>query len=347
VVTRDLIVVGASAGGVEALREFVSGLPEDLSAGVLIVLHLPTTAYSALPAILNRAGPLPVEHASEDDPIPRGRILVAPPDRHLLVRGHRIVLGRGPKENGHRPAIDPLFRSAARWFGPRVVGVVLSGTLDDGAAGLAAIHERGGVAVVQDPEDAVYPSMPQAAIRAVPSALSAGTAELGTVMAQLCRQQVPEPTPVVEGDLGLEADMADMDEQAMADPDRPGTPAGLSCPDCHGAMFEIDDGTLIRYRCRVGHAWSPETLLVEQVEEAEAALWMAVRSLEEKGALHRRLADRGQSTMSRDYHHERAREADDSAAIIRDLLRASQVVDLQIAEASPPLRNRLRDSFGR
>ena len=164
---REVVAVGASAGGVEALRELVGHLPADFDATVLVVLHLPTSAFSALPSILDRAGPLPALTAEDDMPLKSGTVVVSPPDRHLTVRDGRVVLGHGPKENGHRPAIDPLFRSVARWFGPLGIGVVLSGTLDDGAAGLITLKELGGTAFVQDPETAMYGGMPPAALQAV------------------------------------------------------------------------------------------------------------------------------------------------------------------------------------
>jgi two-component system chemotaxis response regulator CheB len=256
-------------------------------------------------------------------PLDPGTILVAPPDHHLLVHGSRITLGRGPKENGHRPAIDPLFRSAARWHGPHVVGVVLSGALDDGAAGLWTVAERGGVAVVQDPETATYDGMPRAAVRAVPNATLTHIDELAKVLTELCREDVGDPKRPAWHDLDTEVGVAEFDEAAMGGPHRPGRPAAMTCPDCNGAMFEFDEGDLVRYRCRVGHAWSSESLLMQQVETAETALWAAIRALEEKASLHRRIIkDMSRpSALTEAYHAERATEAERSAAALRDLLR--------------------------
>ena len=319
---RDVVAVGASAGGVEALRDLVRQLPADLPATVLVVLHLPTTAFSALPAILDRASSLTTAPAWDGAPLKPGTILVAPPDRHLIVRDDHVVLGRGPKENGHRPAIDPMFRSVARWCGPRAIGVVMSGTLDDGAAGLATIAERGGKAVVQDPEHALYDGMPYAALRVVPDALTASGAELARLIVKLCEEDVQAQAPPPDKVLRTETDIAALVEDSLAGEDRPGRPAAMTCPDCQGAMFVLEEGNLVRYRCRVGHAWSPESLLMEQLESAEAALWAAIRTLEEKATLHRSLADRSVGTrVAHGYHEERAEEAVNSAAVLRDMLR--------------------------
>jgi two-component system chemotaxis response regulator CheB len=326
---RDLVVVGASAGGVETLRELMHHLPADLPATVLVVLHMPTTAFSALPSILSRVGRMTVCNAEDGAPLNRGDVLVAPPDRHLVVRGDQVRLGRGPKENGHRPAIDPLFRSAARWRGSRVVGVVLSGTLDDGAAGLWTIAERGGAAVVQDPAHALYDGMPRAALRAVPTAHVASGEELAKLLVELCSEELDAVVPPVAHDLEVESEIPEMDEAAFVDTDRPGRPAAMTCPDCNGAMFELEEGSLVRFRCRVGHAWSAESLLVEQVESAETALWAAIRALEEKAALHRRMAGDAipAHSVSAEYHDDRAGEAERSAAVLRDMLRTPMTAD--------------------
>jgi two-component system chemotaxis response regulator CheB len=188
--SRDLIVVGASAGGVQALRDFVSGLPADLPAAVLIVLHLPAHGTSALPHILKRSGPLPATTARNGDPLEHGRILVAPSDQHILIRDGRITLTDGPTENGHRPAVNALFRSAALVAGPAVAGVLLSGVLDDGVAGLAAIAARGGTVVVQDPAEAIYPSMPELALRHVRADYVLAAADMGAVLRRIALEQV-------------------------------------------------------------------------------------------------------------------------------------------------------------
>ena len=188
--SRDLIVVGASAGGVQALRDFVSGLAPDLPAAVLIVLHLPAHGTSALPDILKRSGPLPATTAQNGDPLEHGRILVAKSDRHILIRGRRIMLSDGPTENGHRPAVNALFRSAALAAGPAVTGVLLSGVLDDGVSGLAAIAARGGTVVVQDPAEAIYPSMPELALRHVRADYVLRAADMGDVLRKIALEQV-------------------------------------------------------------------------------------------------------------------------------------------------------------
>ena len=210
---HDIIVVGASAGGVEALGELVSLLPADLPAAVFIVLHIPAYGTSVLPGILSRRGPLPAVHPADGEAIRQGRIYVAPPDHHLLLEKDGTVrLTRGPHENGHRPAVDTLFRSAARAYGPRVIGVVLTGTLDDGTAGLQVVKRRGGLAVVQDPEEALFASMPRAAIEAVAVDHVAALAEIGSTLARLAHLPAPaESEAPVTPDLEDEVKVAEFD----------------------------------------------------------------------------------------------------------------------------------------
>ena len=290
---RDVIVIGASSGGVKALTELAHALPPGLPAAVFVVCHFPVTSFSRLPEILSRHGPLLAAHAQDGEPVLPGRIYVAPPDYHLLLKNGHVKLARGPTENSNRPAVDPLFRTAARRYGRRVVGVVLSGVLDDGTAGLQAIKERGGIAVVQDPEDALYSGMPENALNHVAVDHAVPAAALGPLLARLAAEPPPaddDPPPSQEMD--METDMAELELEAMQDFNRPGEPSGFACPECGGALWELRDGELIRYRCRVGHAFSPDTLLAEQSDALEAALWSALRALEERAALAHKMAER-------------------------------------------------------
>jgi two-component system chemotaxis response regulator CheB len=319
---HDIVVVGASAGGVEALVRLVKALPEDPPAAVFVVLHIPALATSALPDILSRQGRLPATHAKDGEPIESGHIYVAPPDHHLLFKDEQVHLSRGPRENGHRPAIDPLFRSAAREFGARVVGVVLSGALDDGTAGLVAVKGRGGVSVVQDPEDALYRGMPTSAIEGDHVDQVLPVPDIAALIATLARESAPDVAPPVSELLKAEDDMADLSMDAI-ERDNPGRPSAFSCPDCNGVLWELREGEVIRFRCRVGHAWSPESLLSEQREALEAALWVALRSLEERASLARRMAaparERGHR-MTAARFDEQAEESDRAAELVRKLL---------------------------
>ena len=290
---HDIIVVGASAGGVEALVELVRDLPPDLPAAVCVVLHLPAGGTSVLPQILGRAGPLRAAHARDGEPLHHRRIYVAPPDHHLMLEPGRVRLFGGPRENGHRPAVDVLFRSAALTFGPRVVGVVLSGTLDDGTAGLLAIKRCGGVAVVQQPADARYSGMPDSALQHVVVDHCVPVREMPAVLTRLAHEPAgPPPEPSSEDRLQIELRSLAMDPTLLNSDERPGEPAVYACPECHGTLWEVHDGDLMRYRCRVGHAFTAEWLLVEQSHHLEAALWMALRALEEKASLAARLRQR-------------------------------------------------------
>ncbi|WP_244180021.1 chemotaxis protein CheB [Amycolatopsis pretoriensis] len=251
---RDVVVAGASAGGVEALRALARSLPADFLATLLVTMHLPPGARSALPMILDRAGPLPALPATHGAPLRPGVIYVAPPDRHLLVDNGSVILTRGPAENGYRPAINATFRSAAVGAGPRTIGVVLSGTLDDGAAGLRAVADRGGVAVVQDPADALYRGMPDSALAAVDAEFVLPANELGAALDKLTRAPV---------------DSAD------------------APPPSAGLLLEVGDAG--QYRCRIGHAWSTEALPGAHDTEFQRTLWTALRSLDEKAGFDERL----------------------------------------------------------
>jgi two-component system chemotaxis response regulator CheB len=317
---RDIIVMGASAGGVEALSEVVSGLPRDLNAAVFICLHLPPTAVSVLPTVLQRHTALDVASAADGEPIKPGRIYVAPPDHHLLLRRGTVRLSRGPKENGHRPAVDTLFRSAASAYGRRVIGVVLSGTLDDGARGLHVIRLRGGAAVVQDPDDAVFPGMPASALEAVPNAIRATTGDMGALLGRLSESPIQ-----VEGREPM-ADEQGADEVETSDGwlrEREATPSVFTCPECHGTLFLTEGGGVESFRCRVGHGFSAESLLADQSGSLEAALWTALRALEERNDLMRRMTERarqqGQLNAAERFE-ERVVDGDRNIGLIKQVL---------------------------
>jgi two-component system chemotaxis response regulator CheB len=273
---RDIIVIGASTGGLELLLDLASELPEKLPAALLVVLHTSPGHLSSLPELLTSQGALPAVHPQHGDEISPGRIYVAPPDNQLLVRAGYVEVVRGPKENGHRPAVDPLFRSASWSYGSRVVGVVLSGHLDCGTAGLMSVKARGGVAVVQDPRTASAPDMPRSALRRVAVDHVVEPPELPGLLARLTAEEAPPSPPH-----GKAVDELEGRE--------PGSPAELVCPLCHGVLTEAKVGEFRHFRCHVGHAFSLDSLLGEQSEDVERALWAAVRSLEEGAALSRRL----------------------------------------------------------
>lgn len=292
---RDLVVIGASKGGVAALRTLVGSLGADFPAAVLVVQHLSAEYPSQLAEILAREAKLPVGRAVDGEPIRPGRVYVAPPDHHLLVDDGVVRVSRGPKENRMRPSVDALFRSAAFVYGPRVVGVVLTGHLDDGTAGLYAIKDRGGVAVVQSPLDAEAPSMPQNALLYVEVDHVLPLAEIGPALARL----VAEPVYAARGGdsqkIRIEAGVARDDMAQKKGVTIIGDPSPYACPECHGVLFEIVDGRLKRYWCRTGHVSSPLALMAELAEAVEAALWMGLRALEETEAYANELAERASS----------------------------------------------------
>ena len=323
VATHDIVVIGASAGGVEALSSVLADLPRDVRAAVLVVLHL-ARGRSMLPEILSRAGRLHAFHPEDGDPLEYGRVYVARPDHHLVVEPGKVRIVHGPTENGCRPAVDPLFRSAARVYGPRVVGIVLTGALDDGTAGLAAVKEAGGVAIVQDPEEAFAPSMPSSARALVAVDHVLPVREMGLLITELTREETGSPTlkSTAPHVVAMEPDLAPP-HVALHETDRPGKVSVFTCPECHGTLWEADERGIVRFRCRVGHVYSAESMLSAQTDSVDRALWTALRSLEERAALTHRLAERAEQRnhkwVARAFT-ERADAADSHAAVIRELL---------------------------
>jgi two-component system chemotaxis response regulator CheB len=326
---HDMVVVGASSGGVDALRRVIRRLPANLDAAVFVVLHMSPSRESALPSILAREAALGVVQAEDGEPIRRGMVYVAAPGRHLIVRPGHMALTAGPTENRVRPSVDALFRSAAVAYPGRTIGVVLTGNLDDGAAGLAAIKRCGGLAVVQDPSEAFASSMPQAALDATDVDHVAFLDEMGQLIARLVAE------PAIEGvaappDMVAEVASAFLIEQPIgeihADGKGASVPAPLACPACGGGLMPAGAEELSRvprYRCHVGHTYSARTLIEALGDDMERALWVALRSLEERIALLEVLArdqeERERALSGRQYR-DRADELRGSVKRIRDLL---------------------------
>jgi len=286
---RDILAIGASAGGFGALRYLAGEFPPDFPASVLVVIHLSSHFQSSLDAILSQSGPLPASFATDGARMEPGRIYIGPPDSHLLVADQdRLQLGHGPRENNCRPAIDPLFRSLALCCGARSVGAVLTGTLGDGAAGLQTLKQCGGISVVQEPSDADFPEMPMAALSKSKPTHVASLAGMPALFQKLVKQPVAPPVNVPP-EVRYEVNVAAGGPGSMSEMDRIGERSLFACPDCHGVMWEIKDGDLIRYRCHVGHAYTAELMSLALDENLTRALASGLRALDERVALAQRL----------------------------------------------------------
>lgn len=289
--TKRLIVIGASSGGIEALRTIVGSLPADLAVPVCVVVHLAPSSPLILSDILGRASRLPVEDAKTGAVILDGHIYVAPPDHHLLIEPGKLRLSKGPKENRARPAIDPLFRSAAQIHGPAAIGVILTGNLDDGTAGLWAIKQLGGIAIIQDPEDALHPSMPKNAAAHVPIDYVEPLANIGPLLAHLATRPVEERAPSTNpSSLDIEVEIAAGRNAVDAGVETLGEPSSFACPDCHGVLRHIKEARPLRFRCHTGHAYSLANLAADINDRIEGAIWNAARALEEKSLLFEAMA---------------------------------------------------------
>jgi len=301
---NQIVVIGTSAGGVEALRTIVASLPADFAAPVCVAMHMSPQSPGILSDLLDRVGPLPSTNARSGERLCPGRIYVAPPDFHMVVEPGAIRLTKGPKENRFRPAIDPLFRSAAQVYGPGAVGVLLTGNLDDGTAGLWAIKHLGGIAVVQDPEDAMFPDMPRSAIDHVEVDYVAALKDIGPLLGTLVAKPIEERAvkvverPVPEY-LEIEMKIAREENALDAGIERVGPPSPFACPECHGVLLELKEGNRTRFRCHTGHAYSISSLLSASSEAIEDALWNAIRALEEGDRLLTEVAAHVKST-----HHD-------------------------------------------
>ncbi|MBV9251375.1 MAG: chemotaxis protein CheB [Acetobacteraceae bacterium] len=285
---RDVVSIGTSAGGVEALLFLAKHLPQRFPATILITIHLPSHFRSTLDDILSRAGPLTASFAEDGEPTKKGHMHLAPPGRHLLLDGDRLALGSGARENNARPAIDPMLRSAAVCCSGRTVGVVLTGTLGDGASGLWALGRSGGITVVQDPRDAAFPEMPSNALSQIQPDHVAPLAQIPALLERLTHEPAGQALPLPEG-IRFEVEVARNGISEMDRMDRIGRRSVLSCPDCGGVMWEIGENDLVRYRCHIGHAYTAEMMSVAMDEALRRALASAKRGFQERRALMEKL----------------------------------------------------------
>lgn len=319
---KDIVVIGASAGGLTALQTILPSLPWDLPAAIFIVLHTTEESPGLLPEILNRRSNLPVLYAVHNAPILPSRVYVAPGGpRHMLLDRGKVRLEPGPRENRNRPSIDALFRSASLAYGQRVTGVVLSGNLDDGSAGLADIKRRGGIAIVQDPEEADAPSMPTSAMEATEIDFVLSAHDIGAKLVEIAAAEAPEKIQIIpNGNQNMEA-----------------TGQTYVCPECGGVLEETREAEMVRFRCRVGHIYSPESLMADQSLATERALWAAIRSLEEQAEFSERLATssrlKKRSRLARRFS-EKAQTSRDDATLLRGLLErtSEEVLDVPLEQ---------------
>ena len=281
---RDIIVIGASAGGVYALKELVASLPSDFNATIFAVVHISPHSPSYLPDILNHAGPIKAVHPKDGELVQPGRIYVAPPDHHLLIEYDQVIVKKGPKENRFRPSIDALFRSAAYTYGPRVIGIVLTGMLDDGTSGMWSVKRLGGTCIVQEPEEAMYASMPVHVMEYVDVDYVIPVAKMAFLLSDLITDWVPEKPTILPDELDrleTEVNIAAQDNAFDLGVLEMGELTPLTCPECNGALVSIREGKLIRYRCHTGHAYTANSLLAETTKVVEESFWKGIRALEE------------------------------------------------------------------
>lgn len=288
---KHLVVIGASGGGIEALRTLAAGLSGKFPGSVCVVLHTAPDALGVLDGILARSGPLPATNAVNGEQLKPGHIYVAPPDYHLVVEPGRLRVTKGPRENRFRPAIDPLFRSAAQVYGPGAIGVILTGSLDDGSDGLWAIKQLGGTAIVQDPADAMYSSMPQNALQHVSADYVLPVAEIAATLNDLVSAPVEAAAHAVPEQLEIEVKIAMEENPVDIGLEKIGKPSRFACPECHGVLLELKDGPRTKFRCHTGHAYTVATLLAAVSEGIEDAMWSAIRALEEGRLLMTRMAE--------------------------------------------------------
>jgi len=344
---RDIVVVGASAGGVKALTDFVRSIPEDFAGSIFVVLHVPPSSPSNLPAILTRAGVLKAVHAKDGEEIKPRQIYVAPPDHHLLLEGTKVLVKKGPKENRFRPSIDALFRSAAYVYGPRAIGIVLSGLLNDGTSGLWSIKRLGGVAIIQDPKDADYPSMPENVVDYVSVDYTVPAPHIGALLGKLTLEKPSKKVKISKGEmdfLEMEVIISKQDNAFEMGIMRMGKLTPFTCPECHGVLVRLMEEKFIRFRCHTGHAYTASTLLADLTSSVEDSLWQAMRGLEETTLLLKQISkhfEKQGDKAASDIFLEKAEMTTKRARVIHDSVFKQELLSEDIRHVPKP-KNKTR-----
>jgi two-component system chemotaxis response regulator CheB len=334
---RDIIVIGASAGGVNALMEFVKSLPENFEASIFIVLHVHPATPSNLPQILNRFGHIMAGHAEDGEKIKTRRIYVAPPDHHLLIENERVLVRKGPKENRFRPSVDVLFRSAAYNYGPRVIGIVLSGMLNDGTSGMWSVKHMGGLCIIQDPNEALYDSMPENVLKEVDVDYTLSVSQMGMLLQELIHENAPkmhEITPEQMELMKMEVVIASNDNAFEMGILNKGELTPFTCPECHGTLISLKEGTTVRFRCHTGHAFTTSTLLSGVTESIEEQLWGAMRTLEEATILLENMSqtfhEAGNENAAKEFS-KKAKESRKKSRILHGLVETQETISEDLA----------------
>lgn len=291
---QNMVVIGASAGGLESIKALVGGLPADFAAAVLVVLHIPPGYTSTLPQILSLAGPLPAHQPYDGEKLQPGHIYVAKPDHHLLVEGDSVGVKKSPKENRFRPSIDVLFRSAAYHHGPQVAGVILSGALDDGTSGSWTIKHLGGTVIVQNPDEAAFDSMPLSALDQVQVDHTLFAAEMGPFLNRWVSKLTPKRSVSMADSKRIETEIniASGQDAFKKGVMEIGKLSPYACPECHGVLLQIEEGLNSRFRCHTGHAYTPQALLSGLIENIDEGFWQVSRALDEAVMLLQHIAER-------------------------------------------------------
>lgn len=345
---RDIIVVGASAGGITALSDMLTSIPEKFKATIFVVLHLPPASPSALPQILSKTGILKAYHAVDGEVIKPGMVYVAPPDHHILLEGNRVLVKKGPKENNFRPSIDALFRSAAYVYGSRVIGIVLSGLLNDGTSGLWSVKRAGGITIIQEPSDADYPSMPLNAMNYVKVDYTVPATQMGTLLQKLTTESAAKRPKLTKEELSflkMEVIISKQDNAFEMGIMKEGALTPFTCPECHGVLVRLIEGKFIRFRCHTGHAYTASALLADLSRSVEETLWQAMRGLEETTLLLNQISAHFKTYDQKDAARIFATKADMTtkrARIIHDSVFTQEILSEDLRHAKPKTKKRVK-----